>query len=222
MMSKRADKSGKADRPDAPASYEIHDRRGRHTGDQEEAPPPDSNTKEIERLKHEAQHANEKYLRALAEIDNTKKRLSREKEEYAKYASETVVRELLPIVDSLDQALVAVDKSADPQSVAKGVRLIHQQLLGLLNREEVKRIPTVGKPFDPHQHEAVAQVDPGDGTADDTVIEEIQVGYTMHGKVIRPAMVKIAKSPDAQPKQQSNAQPNQQSIGGHHGESQRD
>ncbi len=121
-----------------------------------------------------------------------------------------MVRELLPIVDSLDQALVAVDKSADPQSVAKGVRLIHQQLLGLLNREEVKRIPTVGKPFDPHQHEAVAQVDPGDGTADDTVVEEIQVGYTMHGKVIRPAMVKIAKSSEAQPKQESSAQPNQQ------------
>ena len=209
-MHGRADKSGKADRPDAPASYEIHDRRGRHKGDHGEAPLPDANAKEIERLKHEAQHANEKYLRALAEIDNTKKRLSREKEEYAKYASETVVRDLLPIVDSLDQALVAVDKSADPQAVAKGVRLIHQQLLGLLNREEVKRIPTVGKPFDPHQHEAVAQVDPGDGTEDETVIEEIQVGYTMHGKVIRPAMVKIAKSPEAQPNQQSNAQPNQQ------------
>lgn len=199
MMSERADKPGKADRPNAPASYEVHDRRGRHTGDHEEVPPPDSNAKEIERLKHEAQHANDKYLRALAEIDNTKKRLSREKEEFARYASETVVRELLPIVDSLDQALVAVDKSADPQSVAKGVRLIHQQLLGLLNREEVKRIPTVGKPFDPHQHEAVAQVDPGDGTADDTVIEEIQVGYTMHGKVIRPAMVKIAKHQSEQP-----------------------
>ncbi len=87
-MHRRAEKSGKTDKPDAPAPYEIHDRRGRHTEghDQETAPPSDANAKEIDRLKHEAQQANEKYLRALAEIDNTKKRLSREKEEYAKYA----------------------------------------------------------------------------------------------------------------------------------------
>jgi len=129
----------------------------------------------------------------LAEFENTKKRLHREQEEFVRYASETLVRDLLPIVDSLDQALVAVDKQADPQAIIKGVHLIYRQLLGLLDQEGVKRIPTVGEVFDPHKHEAVAQVEATDETADETVVEEVQVGYTMHGKVIRPAMVKVAK-----------------------------
>ena len=177
---------------------------------------------DIERLKQEAKQAKDQYLRILAEFENTKKRLHREKEEFVRYASETVVRALLPIVDSLDHALVAVDPSTPPpaggvagdsaprktgdvpeaaglrkpvdiQSVLKGIELIRRQLLGLLGKEGVKRIPTTGEPFDPHQHEAVAQVETSDGTADNTVVEEIQVGYTMHGKVIRPAIVKVAK-----------------------------
>ena len=134
----------------------------------------------------------DQHLRALAELDNAKKRLQREKEEFARYAAESVVRALLPIVDSLDQALVAVDKQSDPTAVIKGVHLIYRQLLGLLEKEGVKRIPTVGEPFDPHKHEAVAQVEAADGVADHTVAEEIQIGYMMHGKVIRPAMVKVA------------------------------
>jgi len=149
---------------------------------------------ELERLRREVQQAKDQYLRALAEADNAKKRLHREQQEFVRYAAESVVRSLLPIVDSLDQALVAVDRQADPQAVVKGVHLIYRQLLGLLEKEGVKRIPTVGEPFDPHQHEAVAQVEPGDGVADDTVAEEVQVGYTMHGKVIRPAIVKVAKA----------------------------
>ncbi len=183
----------------------------------------DSKDREIERLKQ----AQDRYLRTLAEFENTKKRLHREKEEFVRFASETMVRELLPIVDSLDQALVAVDpstplhpgagcgvaqdsapqatqegtvetpvglhKQADIQAIIKGIQLIHRQLLGVLEKEGVKRISTVGEPFDPHKHEAVAQVESSDGTAEETVVEEVQVGYTMHGKVIRPAMVKIAK-----------------------------
>ena len=167
-------------------------------------PREDPTTEEIERLTREAQQAKDQYLRTLAEFDNAKKRLHREREEFVKYSAETVVRGLLPIVDSLDQALIAVDKQSDPQAVIKGVHLIYRQLLGLLEKEGVKRIATVGAPFDPHQHEAIAQVDATDGTADDTVVEEVQVGYTMHGKVIRPAIVKVAKqteknSEDASP-----------------------
>ena len=157
------------------------------------APEPPGAGEELEQLRREVQQAKDQYLRTLAEVDNVKKRLHREKEEFVRYAAESVVRALLPIVDSLDQALVAVDTQADPQAVVKGVHLIYRQLLGLLDKEGVKRIPTVGEPFDPHKHEAVARVEAGDGMADDTVAEEVQVGYTMHGKVIRPAIVKVAK-----------------------------
>ena len=160
----------------------------------EEAKPHESKRDELERLKQEANQAKDQYLRMLAEVENTRKRLSREKEEFVRYASETLVRDLLPIVDSLGQALVAVDKQSDPEAIIKGVHLIYRQLLGLLEQEEVKRIPTVGEPFDPHKHEAVVQVEAADGAADDTIVEEVQAGYTMHGKVIRPAMVKVAKA----------------------------
>jgi len=181
---------------------------------------------ELERLRQEVKQTKDQYLRILAEFDNAKKRLHREKEELARFASETMVRALLPIVDSLDQALVAVDPSTRPSSaglardstprtgsgdqagtavglrkpsdieaIIKGVQLIHRQLLGLLEKEGVKRIATVGERFDPHKHEAVAQVE-ADGKPEDSVVEEVQVGYTMHGKVIRPAVVKVAKAKD--------------------------
>ncbi len=168
---------------------------------------------ELERLRQEAATAKDQYLRTLAEFENAKKRLHREKEEFSKYAAESLVRELLPIMDSLDQALVAVDPSTRPamaglardsapaglrkqpdmEAILKGIQLIHRQLLKLLEKEGVQRIPTVGEAFDPHRHEAVAQVEPSDGQADNTIAEEVHVGYTMHGKVIRPAIVKVAK-----------------------------
>jgi len=147
---------------------------------------------EYEQLLGHAKQA-EQYLRQLADVDNTRKRLQREKEEFSRFAAESVIRHLLPIIDSLSQALVAVDKQADPQTIIKGIHLIYRQLLGLLEREGVARITTIGEPFDPHRHEAVAQVDTDDHKADGTIVEEVQVGYTMHGKVLRPAMVKVAK-----------------------------
>lgn len=148
---------------------------------------------ELKKLQEEAQKAKDQYLRTLADLENTRKRLHREKEEFARYAAESTVRELLPIVDSLDHALVAVDKQSDPQAVIKGVHLIYRQLLGVLQKEGVKRIPTIGEAFDPHKHEAVAQVDAQDGQKDNQIIEEVQVGYTMNDRVLRPAMVKVAK-----------------------------
>jgi len=153
---------------------------------------------EVQRLRRELQQAKEQYVRAVAEFDNARKRLHREKEEFVRYAAEAIVERLLPIVDSLDHALAAVDKPADPQAVVKGVQLIHRQLLDVLEREGVKRILSVGEAFDPNQHEAVAQAETRDGAAENTVVEEIQVGYALHGKVIRPAIVKVAKGAEKQ------------------------
>lgn len=150
---------------------------------------------EYERLTAAAQEAErlrDQYVRSLADLENSKKRLQRDREDYAKYAAETFARELLPIIDSLSQALVAVDKQSDTNAVVKGVHLIYRQLLGVLEREGVKRIPSVGEPFDPHRHEAVGQVEPTDGVNDGAIVEEVQTGYVLHGKIIRPALVKVA------------------------------
>lgn len=165
---------------------------------------------EVEQLREEVKRLNDQHLRTLAEFDNTKKRLNRDKDEFVKYAAEQVVRALLPIADSLDQALVAVDKQSDANAVIKGVHLIHRQLLGLLHKEGVARIPTVGEPFDPHLHEAVAQAPVADGTPEQTIVEEVQPGYTLHDKVIRPAMVKIAATSN---KRQATVHPTEESNG---------
>ena len=173
-------------------AHVVHDRRQRaEVSPDAKAEAPQG---EVDRLRREASEAREHYLRALADVDNTKKRLQREKEESSKYAAETIIRELLPILDSLDQAVTAVDAQSQANAVVKGVHLIYRQLLGLLEKEGVKRIVTIGQPFDPHQHEAVGHVEAKDGQADGTIVEEVQVGYTMHGKVIRPAMVKVANT----------------------------
>ena len=159
----------------------------------EQTPP----ASDVERLTQELTQAKDQYLRAVAEFDNTKKRLQREKDDFVKFAAESMARELLPVLDSLDQALVAVDKQHDADAIVKGVHLIHRQLVGLLKKEGVSRIPTVGEPFDPHRHEAVEHVAPTNGQADGAIAEEVHAGYLMHGKVLRPAMVKIAKRADS-------------------------
>ena len=145
-------------------------------------------------LKQELAESNERYLRTLADFDNTRKRLLREKEEFSRFASEAIVRELLPILDSLDQA-IAGSSDSDPNLVS-GLKLIRDQILALMKRHGVERIATVDELFDPHLHEAVAQVEAENGQVDHSVVEELHVGYTMHGKVIRPAMVKVAIAKD--------------------------
>lgn len=147
----------------------------------------------LAKLQEEAAKAKDQYLRTLADLENTRKRLHREKEEFVRFAAESMVRELLPVLDSLDNALVAVDKQSDPQAVIKGVHLIYRQLLGVLSKEGVKRIATLGETFDPNKHEAIAHLDATDGQQDNQIVEELQVGYTMHDRLIRPAMVKVAR-----------------------------
>lgn len=171
-------------------AHVVHDRRQR--GDEDDASGAEA-PNEIERLKQEAKRANDQYLRAVAEFENTKKRLHRERDEFSKYAAETIIRELLPIIDGLDQAVATIDQHAEANAIVKGVHLIYRQLLGVLEKEGVKRIVTIGQPFDPHQHEAVGHVEATDGQAENMIVEEVRVGYTMQGKVLRPALVKVAK-----------------------------
>lgn len=146
----------------------------------------------LAKLEVELQQAKDQYLRAMAETDNQRKRHQREKDDYGKYANERFVRSLLPLMDSLDRALASADRHEDGKAVLMGVRLIRQQLTDLLAHEGVERIAALGQAFDPHRHEAVAMAAGEDGVAPNTVLEEVHPGYTMHGKVLRPAMVKVA------------------------------
>jgi len=153
---------------------------------------------EYARLLEQAKEAlqyKDQYLRALAEIDNARKRLDREREEFIRFASERFVTKLLPILESFEQALRSMRDDEVDESMVTGVQLIFRQLTELLEKEGVKRIETLGKPFNHHLHEAVQQVETN-GYPENTVVEEVQAGYTLHDKVLRPALVKVAKKPE--------------------------
>jgi molecular chaperone GrpE len=167
----------------------------------------DASAKEIARLQQEIANLKDQHLRTLADVDNTKKRLQRDHEELRRFASETVVRQLLPLLDSLDQALASIHQHAKTEAVSQGIQLIHQQLVALLKQEGAERIQTIGARFDPHRHEAVGHVPASDEVPEHTIAEELQVGYAMHGKVLRPAMVKVARATTEDASSTSSAPP---------------
>jgi len=144
------------------------------------------------RLKEEeAKNNYDRFLRQTAEIENFKKRALRDKEDAIRYANETLVKELLPIVDNLERA-VSHAKSGNGESLAEGVEMTLKGLFDALGKYGVSQISAVGQPFDPQLHEAMAQVETGSG-APNTVLEEHQKGYLLKDRLLRPALVTVAK-----------------------------
>ncbi|MGH9027066.1 MAG: nucleotide exchange factor GrpE [Acidimicrobiia bacterium] len=122
-----------------------------------------------------------------ADFENYRKRMLREQTALVERATEGLVEQLLPVLDSLEAALVAIDPD---DKVRKGVELVYAELLGVLEKAGLSRIEATGKPFDPAEHEAVMQ-DDGDG--EPVVREVVRTGYRLKGRVLRPAMVAVAR-----------------------------
>jgi molecular chaperone GrpE len=133
----------------------------------------------------------EAWLRALADAENARKRAQAEIAQARKFANERLVEELLPVVDSLDAALTQGD--ADPQATRDGVELTRKQLLGALERAGVTPVSAdPGQRFDPHRHQAMAALE--SDQEPNTVLAVLQKGYALHERVVRPAMVTVAKA----------------------------
>ncbi len=161
----------------------------------------DERDEEIQRLREaleaktrELEAQQDRYLRAVAEFDNVRKRSAREREEYTRYANESLLRDLLPVLDNLDRALVAA-RSEPRTALTTGVELIQRELLRVLEKFGLTPFSSTGQPFDPERHEAVARV-PTTEFPDMTVASEIARGFLLHGRVLRPAMVTVAVAPD--------------------------
>src|SRR6266581_8348791 len=157
---------------------------------------------EIQRLREalqaktqEAEEQRERYLRAAAEFDNARKRSARERDDYTRYANESLLRELLPVLDNFERALQASRNEPAAAAVTAGVELIQRELLRVLEKFGVTSFTSVGQPFDPEKHEAIARV-PARGQAEGSVVGETARGYLLNGRVLRPAMVTVASSPD--------------------------
>ncbi|MCQ8902610.1 MAG: nucleotide exchange factor GrpE [Methanothrix sp.] len=137
---------------------------------------------ELEEAKRLADERLEQLLRCTAELDNVIKRNTREREEFARFASETIIKKLLVFLDSLEQAAKHDD----------GSRALYDQLLDILRSEGLEPIEAVGKRFDPFVHEAMMQVESQEAE-DGIVVQEFQKGYMLHSKVIRTSKVAVAK-----------------------------
>ncbi len=146
---------------------------------------------ELEKKTEEAQKHYDQYLRSLAEVENMRKRTQREKEEYMKYAHVSIIKKLLPIIDDFNRGVTAAHKSKDFDTLNKGVEITARNLMELLRQEGVAEIDCLGKPFDPQYHEPL-MVEPSDEHPENTVIEELGKGYTLHDRIIRPSLVKVS------------------------------
>ena len=157
---------------------------------------------ELEKCRQEAADYKDKYLRALAELNNTHKRASKEKEDFAKYAASGVVNRLLPILDNFDMAVKAVPEGMDRNFVS-GIEMIKNNLFETLKREGLEKIISAGQKFDPLKHEVVGTLETEDDKLDGIIAEELRTGYSFKGITLRPAMVRISKKkheePDGEP-----------------------
>ena len=132
------------------------------------------------------------FLREKAELDNFKKRLTKEKEDFAQFANERLLKELLQIEDNLERAMEAPNASLE--SLKEGVEMIQKQFKDFLKNQKVEVIEAFGKPFDPNLHEVLNQQE-SEEHEENTVIEEYSKGFTLNGRILRPAKVVISKKP---------------------------
>jgi molecular chaperone GrpE len=177
----RRDQNGKPEAADKNQDHQVNDAR-------EDL---------AEKLKSKEQEAQENYdrlLRVSAEFENYKKRASREMEEFRKFSNQSLIKEMLSVVDNLELAMNSTNgHETIDKGLLDGLEMTHKEILKVFEKFNVKPISAIGQPFDPTFHEAVMQED-SDEHADNTVINELQKGYLIHDRLLRPSMVVVGKS----------------------------
>jgi molecular chaperone GrpE len=146
--------------------------------------------KKLEEKEKEATANYDKYLRAVAELDNYKKRAVKEKADIIKYSNEEIIKDILPFMDSLDRALE--HDTGDIEAFKEGIALIQEQLLSCLKKHGVERIDAAGVTFDPNFHEALMQME-SDQHEDNKIVNEMEKGYLLNGRLLRPSRVCVCK-----------------------------
>lgn len=145
----------------------------------------------IEKLEKEASDFKDKLLRKAAEFENYKRRTENDQLNLLKYAAESFIIKLLPVVDDFERSLQHIDNAKDVDSLKQGIKLVYDKLIKTLDDQGVKKIESVGKPFDVHYHEAILQR-PAEGVEPHTVLDEVEKGYIYKDKVIRHTKVIVS------------------------------
>jgi len=149
--------------------------------------------KDLETARGEVAQLHDKWLRAVAELDNYRKRVQKERNDFYLYGNETFARELLPVLDNLERAIEHARESGIDHSILEGVDLIQRQFLSVLEKSGVVPISSLGKEFDPGVHEAVMEEESEDRPPR-TIIKEVEKGYMLRNRLLRPSKVVLAKA----------------------------
>jgi molecular chaperone GrpE len=159
---------------------------------------------EIAAKEQEAKKNYDRFLRQVAELENLKRRSAREREEVSRFANESLIKDLLSVVDNLERAVAHASGGGNGKPIVEGVEMVLKGLLDVLAKHGVTQISAIGQPFDPAKHEAIAQVE--SATAEpNSVVEELHPGYMLRDRLLRPALVSVAKASETQ--QKKNAEP---------------
>ncbi|MFV1950443.1 MAG: nucleotide exchange factor GrpE [Nitrospinota bacterium] len=148
--------------------------------------------KELEEKKKEAESNLDKLLRLHAEFENYKKRISKERIEFAKFVNENLLKELLPVLDNLERAVNSAKNDKVFDSLKEGVDMTLKQFTGVLEKAGLKEITSIGETFDPNRHEALLMIE-SDEHEKNTIVEEHQKGYLLNNRVLRPSKVVVSK-----------------------------
>jgi len=146
---------------------------------------------ELDLLKEELADQKNKYLRALADFDNYKKRVALEQDQFVKFANEGIILEVLPALDNFKRSLLTAEKVKAHEDLIKGIALVVRQMQDSLKKFGVEEIEAVGQPYNANLHEAILSKE--DDGPENMILEEVQKGYTLNGRVIRPSMVIVSK-----------------------------
>lgn len=151
----------------------------------------------LEEARAEARRNYDLYLRAAAELENYRKRAQREREDLAKFANEKILREMLPVIDNLERAVEHARQDGDKGgSLLEGVEMTLTQFGKVLEKFNVVSVTSVGEPFDPARHEAMGQIESAEHPPN-TVAQELQKGYLLHERLLRPSLVMVTRAPAA-------------------------
>lgn len=153
---------------------------------------PDALEKKLAETEARLKETTDQMLRMKADFDNTRKRLDRDKLDAIKFANERLLAEVLPVLDNLDRAMASISEGHDLKKVEQGLKIAQQELNKVLEVHGVETLKPVGQEFDPRFHEAVAMVET-EKEKEGTVLEEVQKGYLLNGRLIRPSRVKVAR-----------------------------
>lgn len=188
-----ADEVGQRATPEGNSNKHLEDMSeeiNKEAGNGQEKETPDAR---IARLTEELDESKDKYLRAMAEMDNLRKRMARERSDLLKYGAESLLRDILPVLDSFEKACENADakKSGEGNQYLQGMRLVQKQLLDVLERHGLQAVKAAEQEFDPNIHQAIQKID-SDAVDVEKVQQEYSRGYTYHDRLLRPAMVSVA------------------------------